>query len=636
LSSPAITTPKTFQEKRKAYLERIGDSDECRHQSPFTTANWVLGKLPEKPPIHDSSVESSEYREEPEISPMKTYRGSPNKRNSRKNIRKIAYDVSPSQNKTNLISSQKSPSRSRRPPHREEGRSGSSQQAGDQNSFVSKVAERTQTRKINKNQSPSTKRRSKSSREKVGRDANKSSSRSLMSNKSDEIDGKCRKSTSARKVPRDASDSLLDNELVGSTREESIRRLVRSKSSKEKEGENIAALRSNPTRNSSKSSLDQSGERQSSELSKQLLRIDSNLSMEEKNKRQNNSKPSVERGRDASSKGLSKTVVRNNRKSQRSPRKSLRSPSQTPEKRKDRSIKKYDEMDSIACVPNTSSTQKPSSWRVATRQSESKTVDDDTPVKPSSGRFVSRFRNLSKDRSSKKPSSGRFGKSARKKEGKGTKKPSSGRFGAIVSKFSNDKEDEKKFGSYQRLDESSSEDLEEDIRRSQKSLSTRKMGKSHRFRSSPSRGSLTRKTSSGDLFIRKTSVDQRDDSNRSLANKPKRPSSWRDDAARSIGRNHSHLSNTGTAVTVDSDPTSNGSGSESQHEEVIVAKNDAKKTSKSDDLNTSKHGRRTRPRRNTSHRSAMRRLRRYKDYRKNGVLVAEQKRFHIDMTGGIQ
>ena len=106
-------------------------------------------------------------------------------------------------------------------------------------------------------------------------------------------------------------------------------------------------------------------------------------------------------------------------------------------------------------------------------------------------------------------------------------------------------------------------------------------------------------------------------------------SSLRDDA------NNSLTSHSGTLVTVESDPSSNDSSSES-HPDEIVAKHDAKNVSKNDDLNTSKHGRRTRPRRNTSHRSAMRRLRRHKDYRKNGVLLGEEKRFHIDMTGGIQ
>ncbi len=660
LSSPAETTPRSFQDKRKAYLERIGDPEESRHQSPFTTANWVFGRLPEKPPIHSSPSQSKEVREQPEFSAIKTKNGSPRKRNSRMNVRKNAYDLSPSQDKSSLMSPKTSKNADSKYSDGQASSQGTRRSASSKQSWVKNTTATSPkpSEICNKKQPSSTKRRSKSLREKVNWDTNMASSRNLATNERDERDEKLR-TKSSRKLPSASTTTnelLSGNEFVESTKEESIRRMVRSKSCKEKEDETIASMRRNPRRRSSQSSLDQPGERKASELSKQLLRIDSSSSMneerEEKRKRQTNSNSSAERGRDVAC--SSKKLVRNNRKTPRSPRKPLRSPSQTPEKRKDRSNKKCGGLDSTSRVSNTSSTcstttsststsstagaQKPSSWRVAKRESESQTVHDGIPTKPSSTRFGSRFRNLSKGRSSEKPSSGRFAKLARKKEEMGTTKPSSGRFGAIASKFSSDKEDEKKLGSYQRLDESSSEDLEEDIPTSQKSLSNRNFGKSYRFRSSPSRDSLTRKPSSRALVFANTNVDQRDDSNRSIANKPKRPSSWRDDAARSIGRNHSHLSNTGTAVTVDSDPTSNNSGSESHVEETTVTNtNDAKKINNGDDKKNSKHSRRTRPRRNTSHRSAMRRLRRYKDYRKNGVFVGEQqKRFHIDMTGGIQ
>lgn len=727
LSPPALTLPTSFQEKRRAYLKSIGDSEESRRQSPFTTANWVLGKLPEKPPIHDCSSQVTEEKEEAEYTETKTYRERPRKRNSRKNIRKNTSDVYPARDSKK--SQKKSPkkltkddgsknngrrTRSRRePPLHESTKSGSKKQNWAQNSFVSPVKPSpTKPKGTQDNKPRSTRRltRGESTREKEEDINSNAPSRRLATKERNERDENPRK-PSSRKLLREASESSIDEDWEETSKEASIRSLVKSKASKEKEEENNASFRRRQARrNSKQSSLDQPGERNSSELSRRLLGVDNKALMDEdrddvhrksssKGLVRDKSKPSIKKGRGASSKSTSKKTFRNNSKTsvdqkpQSSSRKVLRSPSQTPEKRRDRTYKKHSEMDITTRVSNaTTSPQKPLSWRVTKEESESKNESEIAPEKTSSGRYGSRLRNSSNDNSSNKPSSGRFGKSVRKKEDTTTEYPSAGgfaklsaenqeekkpkrssfgsivskfsidkreekkpkrnSFGSIVSKFSKDKEGEKKTkrssfgsivnkfsidkedekqtkrGSYNLLNDSSMEDLE-DSPTSQNFSSATTFEKTYQFRSSPSRGSLTRQPSSRNLIFSETSIDKRDDSNRSISKKPKRPSSWRDDA------NHSLTSHSGTLVTVESDPSSNDSGSES-HPEEIVAKHDAKNVSKNDDLNTSKHGRRTRPRRNNSHRSAMRRLRRYKDYRKNGVLVAEEKRFHIDMTGGIQ
>ena len=732
LSSSLRAPPKSLQERRSAYLNQTGDSDENRRQSAFTTADWVLGKLPEKVPILYSTSQAFEEREHVEESVTKFCRGRPRKWTYRKNvINNMKNDVknsgraSPGRDVKNWMS----PNRLSKEGDLENN--GRHLQPMEplihemnlaQCSFVNRVASPNVyitplTRNLVRSKSPKekdtgdnsislrrlTRNSTKSSASKRRDDPNRirssrrivnkeeeiasreSSNRSLTTNKSFKKNEEDANNTSLRRLVKNSRRSYSGNErddrprMLSSRRQAnveqddasrklSIRKLIRSKSSKEKEMEdgNNSSFKRLVSRNPIQSSLDHPGGKVSSKLSQKLLRISSKSFMDEEmegvhkrpsSKRliQSNSKSSVDIARDSSSKGhirsKSKSSVDRGRESSSkssidrdsatSDRKFLRSPSNSPNNRRDHSYKSYDAMGRTERSSNFSTTQKILSWNSTNKQDNGKN-DEKKTKKASSRRFGSGFRNSYKDGIPKKPSSGRFGKSSRKK-------------------VSNDKEDDRKSKilkvAYWRLGESSEDDDRRQINSKPQTpfaSASQRIGSSSRLKHLPSRESLTQKPSSRKLLggtISKVNVDKRDDSNRSIThiNKVIRPSSWRESGARSVGRNHSHLSN--TATTINSDPSSidsssssssdsdsssdsegdcdcssgGGGGSHPEEKTVVAVKN----KNNNNNLNSSKHGRRTRPRKSTSHRSIILRLRRYKYYRKNGVIVGEQKRFRV-------
>jgi hypothetical protein len=219
--------------------------------------------------------------------------------------------------------------------------------------------------------------------------------------------------------------------------------------------------------------------------------------------------------------------------------------------------------------------RKPSSRRLIGKRDNNRNAKIDTE-NPSLGKFGSTIRKSSKNNDNpKKPSSGRFGAASRnsdKDKDKGsTKNPSSRRFGVNRFASSSSKEKEGLTSTKQQQQQPPSRRLEV--------------------------------------------IDKRDDSYNSLSSSIK-PSSRR--AGAKSSRDHSHKSYT----TIGSDRS--GSGSSNIISNIIHNVD-----------SPSKHGRRTRPRTPTSQRSVVQRMTRYKDYRKNGVLVTEHKRFHVDMSGGI-
>jgi len=233
-------------------------------------------------------------------------------------------------------------------------------------------------------------------------------------------------------------------------------------------------------------------------------------------------------------------------------------------------------------------------------------IDTASTKKPSSGRFGSTSRKSSNDKDNpKKPSSGRFGAASRKsnKDKNSSNKPYSRRFSA---KRSSSKEKECITSTKQQQPPSrrlvevidKRDDSYNSVGSSKKSSSRRaglKSSRDHSRKSYTTVGS----DQSGSINNDSSSIHHIDS-----------PSKY---GRRTRPRDHSHKSYT-TFGSDQSGSSNNDSSSSIQHID-----------------SPSKHGRRTRARTPTSQRKT-----RYKDYRKNGVLSAEQKRFHVDMCGGIE
>ena len=480
-TSPFESTPKSFRERRDAYLKRIGYSNE-HGKSPFTTANLVLGNLPVLP--------------SPATEPMKEP--------ITRSIRRRSRNVNPRKNKS--IAAQKQYEsdgnsknhgrhvRSRRKkPMRETGKSDTNPQNWAQNSFLNH-----QTRnQSEKEASQGWKQTRRVSKEKKKYDsAVETTSMASLTN-------------------------LQDDKPQKKVQEES--------KAKERDVRCPSSYRRPAKRNSKQSALDHPGEKNASKLSQRLLGISSKSQIENDGKEANispSSKSSIERRNERPSTRISennsKSSIGRGRETSQSYTKPLRSPSMTRRKLaqipRDSSCKTHDTMESTHHASNTRTSQNTSSWKVE-EADHNHNKEETKCSRPSSGRFSS----------IKKPSSGRFGKSSNS-EAKPARKRLSRKIAAIVSKFSSDRnQDKSRRASYQSLGNSFDEDGLEDL--------------------------IT--------HTQKARVDRRDDSYQSPFEDKnvKRPSSFREGAARSVDRNNSYTSN--TVTTFVSDPSSSDNSSDS-------------------------------------------------------------------------
>jgi hypothetical protein len=594
LSLPA-TPPTSFKARRDAYLNKIGDCDEKRRQNPFTTANWVLGHLPEVP--ESSKSQGAAEREEEEETLVSWHEigtqspGRAKKWTTRESVEmnmekdvENAGNVSPGRVIKKWMAREnvrKNAAARKHDPLHESGKDDPHKPHWAQRSFINRFAPSS---------TPS----------------------------------------------KDYDETVMTP---------SGSRLVRSKSSNEKGNARRTSL-GKLVRSSSKSSVD----RERDEPSRQPVRSDSKLS----DRSEMSHKPSLRRhlGRkysgnrendDSSRKQSSRRVPRNSSKSSRTP--SLMSANKSSVDREEESLldSGYESSDNNDTV--SISRKKSSSWRVKTmtktvkrpssgRFGKQSVTGTSTPKKPSSSRFGRIVDKLSKDHDSyalleckssldqeshcidqQPPSSGRFGKS----------KPNKKRHEDITSRDP----------SSRRLKDTSDDKRDKPVSRriSSSSSSSRKNQEKH--------------DSSSTL----EGIDKRDDSTNSMKNsRTKQPSSRRVGTNRRDSGKSSRRRDQNGHKTSKTESTNSHRNEARKHNSSSNNNNDSSSSSSSeiDNINSKKHkdgnmddggaipkhSRRTRFRKNT-----FQRLAHYKNYRTKGIMGSDTnlKRFnHLDMTGGME
>jgi len=587
LSLPA-TPPTSFKARRDAYLNKIGDCDEKRRQNPFTTANWVLGHLPEVP--ESSPSQGAEEREEEEETLVSWHEigtqspGRVKKWTTRENVEmNMEKDV---------------------------------ENAGDVSSgrVIRKWMARENVRKNAAARKESRCPRHDPLHESRQTDRSKSiwAQRSFVN----------------RFAPASTQNEDHDETVVTP----SGSRLVRSKSSNEKGNARKTSL-GRLVRSSSKSSVD----RERDEPCRQPVRSDSKLSA----RSDTSQKPSLRRhlGRkysgnreknDSSRKPSSRRVTRNSSKSSRTlslmsaATKSSIDPEQ--ESLLDSGYESSDNNDTVSLSRKT-----PSSWRAKTM---TKTVK-----RPSSGRFGKQ--SVAGTSTPKKPSSSRFGKivdklskdrdsyalleckSSLDQESHCTEQQqqplSSGRFGESKS-------NKKKHENVTSRDPSS---------RRLKDIADDKRDKPVSRRISSSSSSSKKNQEKHDSWSTLEDVDKRDDSTNSMKNsRTKQPSSRRVGTTRRDSGKSSRRRDQNGNKTRKTESINSHRNEASKHDNIEIDNITSKKPkdAKTDDCGAiPKYSRRTRFRKTT-----FERLARYKNYRTNGISGSDTKlkRFdHIDVTG---